>query len=81
MEFTYSDLLELTGQLENSSRASLSFLEGLEDKRRDLIIPGAILFAEICSVFKSQSIQTSSVSLRDGILLDFFDGRGGEAAS
>ncbi|MEO0337519.1 MAG: hypothetical protein AAF202_14080, partial [Pseudomonadota bacterium] len=69
MEFTFSELRQLSAELEISTRASLSFLEGLEAKRRDLILPGTLLLEEICSVLRSKSLQTSPCSLRDGIVL------------
>jgi exopolyphosphatase/guanosine-5'-triphosphate,3'-diphosphate pyrophosphatase len=79
MEFTFSDLRQLAGQLEVATRATLSFLEGLEAKRRDLIIPGTILLEEIAAVLHSKSLQTSSCSLRDGILLSQLETLGPEA--
>lgn len=70
MEFSYLELKEFNSKLETTTRAALSFTEGLEAKRRDIIIPGSILLEEICSRLKANSIQTSTSSLRDGILLE-----------
>ena len=69
MEFTFSELRELSKQLETASRATLSFLEGLEAKRRDMIIPGTILLEEIAAILHTKTLQTSFCSLRDGIIL------------
>lgn len=43
-------------------------IPGMEEKRADIILPGSILFHELCRVIGCQDVYVTDCSLRDGIL-------------
>jgi exopolyphosphatase/guanosine-5'-triphosphate,3'-diphosphate pyrophosphatase len=54
--------------MEGMSITDLLYIPGMEAKRADMILAGAILLEEIASAVGATKIQTTDYSLRDGIL-------------
>ncbi|MCB0351301.1 MAG: hypothetical protein KDD38_08975 [Bdellovibrionales bacterium] len=62
------DLTSLTAELQTMTRAELAAIPGLEPKRVDLILTGAILLEEIMFALGVRYVAVTEFSLRDGIL-------------
>ena len=54
------------------TKAQLLALPGLEPKRADLILAGAILLEELMYAMKLRKIAPTDFALRDGILVEAF---------
>ncbi len=61
------DLVELLRPL---TTAQLLNVKGLESRRADMILGGAVLFREITQVLRAKTFSVSKYSLRDGILIE-----------
>lgn len=66
--FLTSDLSGIVKKISVMSPDRLHKVPGMEPKRVDLIIPGAIIFDEILKTFGIKKIYTTPFTLRDGIL-------------
>jgi exopolyphosphatase/guanosine-5'-triphosphate,3'-diphosphate pyrophosphatase len=64
-----TELAALVAEMTVMTRAQLMKLPGLEPKRIDLILAGAVLLEEILFAMKVRKMQVSEYALRDGILL------------
>ena len=63
-----ADLSAIVSEMQTMTRRQLLKLPGLESKRVDLILPGAILLEEIMLAFNIQTLYVTDIALRDGIL-------------
>lgn len=63
-----SDVAALMSEMQVMSRDEIKKIPGLEPKRTDLILPGAILFEEILYALGAERAIVSDYALRDGIL-------------
>ncbi len=63
-----SELKKLVKQLSKLDTTELLDLPGMEARRVDMILAGAILLEEFMSALRSKQIRTTTYSLRDGIL-------------
>jgi len=61
-------LRKLVKMMSHSSKAQLLEIPGMEIKRADIILSGAILLEECMDAFKATEVITTNYSLRDGIL-------------
>ena len=64
------DLKKLVGQMKTKTAGELLSMRGMEPKRVDLILAGAILLDEVSDLLKAKTIRTTEFALRDGILVD-----------
>jgi len=64
-----SDLSGLISEMQTMSREQLKRLPGLEPKRVDLILAGAILLEEILFALNLKQVYVTDFALRDGILV------------
>jgi exopolyphosphatase/guanosine-5'-triphosphate,3'-diphosphate pyrophosphatase len=65
-----SELSKLVKQMSSMSKDELLSVPGMEPKRIDIILSGAILLEECMNVLDSKVVYPTSFSLRDGILLE-----------
>lgn len=65
-----ADISALISEIQTMSREQLKRLPGLEPKRVDLILSGAILLEEIMLALDVRTLETTDVALRDGILVE-----------
>ncbi len=63
-----ADLSAIISEMQTMTRRQLLKLPGLELKRVDLILPGAILLEEIMLAFNIRTLYVTDIALRDGIL-------------
>ncbi len=63
-----SDLSALISEMQTMTRSQLLKLPGLEPRRLDLILPGAILLEEVMLALNMRSVLVTDIALRDGIL-------------
>ena len=63
--------------LERKHAADRAGIAGLDDERRDIIVGGAILLAEIVDLLSIERIVVSEAALREGILVDRVAARNG----
>ena len=63
--------------LERKHAADRAGIAGLDDDRRDIIVGGAILLAEIVDLLSIERIVVSEAALREGILVDRVAARNG----
>lgn len=68
-QFTRSALRELVETMATMTPRELLLLPGMEKRRLDIIVTGAVLLLELMNHLKLDSIRTSSFGLRDGMLL------------
>ncbi len=66
------ELSALVSEMTTMTKAQLLALPGLEPKRADLILAGAILLEELMYAMKLRKIATTDFALRDGILVEAF---------
>lgn len=59
---------KLIRRMSGMNLSELKEVPGMEDKRVDIILAGAVLLEEIADVFRMKKIYTSEYSLRDGLL-------------
>lgn len=71
LKFTRSELKALVEKMLPMSRLELLRLPGMERRRLDIILTGAILLLEILEYLDVTKVQTTNHALRDGILLEF----------
>jgi exopolyphosphatase/guanosine-5'-triphosphate,3'-diphosphate pyrophosphatase len=62
------DLSKLVKAMSTMTHSELLSIPGIEPKRVDMILSGAILLEECMEVFDANSVMTTNYSLRDGIL-------------
>jgi exopolyphosphatase/pppGpp-phosphohydrolase len=51
-------------------RVRLLHLPGMDDKRVDLILPGALILDEVCQALGVQKVRSTEATLRDGLLAE-----------
>jgi exopolyphosphatase/guanosine-5'-triphosphate,3'-diphosphate pyrophosphatase len=66
--FSRSDLKDLVREMEEMTLEDLLSIPGMEARRADMILAGAVLLEEIASAMGATKIQATDYSLRDGIL-------------
>ena len=71
LKFTRAELKGLVERMLPMSRVQLLRLPGMERRRLDIILTGAILLLEILEFLDVAKVQTTNHALRDGILLGF----------
>ena len=69
-KFSKAQLSKLVEQMSRMSTLELLELPGMEPKRVDMILAGAILFEECLSAVGAREFKTTEFSLRDGILAE-----------
>ena len=67
--FRRRDLSALVAEMRVLNQRELANLPGMEPKRVDLILAGAILFEEILFCLKAEKFFVTDLALRDGLLL------------
>jgi exopolyphosphatase/guanosine-5'-triphosphate,3'-diphosphate pyrophosphatase len=70
LAFAAKDLSRVVGRIKDLTTAELLAMNGMEPKRVDLILAGAILLDEIAQLLQARSVHTTEFALRDGILED-----------
>jgi exopolyphosphatase / guanosine-5'-triphosphate,3'-diphosphate pyrophosphatase len=68
--FSTKDLSRTVQLIEDKTTEELLSLKGMEPKRVDLILAGAILLDEIAQLLGTKEIRSTEFALRDGILVD-----------
>ncbi len=68
--FSQKQLSELVEELQLKPQSQYGQIRGLELKRRDLILPGAVLLEEILLQLKISKVETTEFSLREGLLIE-----------
>jgi exopolyphosphatase/guanosine-5'-triphosphate,3'-diphosphate pyrophosphatase len=68
LPFTAHFLTELVGRMERMGRVQLLHLPGMDEKRVDLILPGALILDEVCQALGAHKVRSTEASLRDGLL-------------
>ena len=66
--FSVKDLSELVAELSRMNASELLDVPGMEAKRVDMIVAGAVLLEEIARALGAKKILSTDFSLRDGIL-------------
>ncbi|MBU6153142.1 MAG: Ppx/GppA family phosphatase [Bdellovibrionales bacterium] len=70
LPFESKHLSKVVEQIKNKTTAELLAMNGMEPKRVDLILAGAILLDELAQMLKAKTIRSTEFALRDGILED-----------
>ncbi len=70
-EFTKKEFTELKEEIVNANRSKREKIQGLDEKRVDLIQAGVVLVEEILQTFGAKAIRISSQALREGILIRY----------
>lgn len=68
LPFTDHFLSDLVAQIGRMDRVQLLHLPGMDDKRVDLILPGALILDEACKVLGAHKVRATEATLRDGLL-------------
>lgn len=68
--FPRKELAKLVQALKTKTPAELLMMKGMEPKRVDLILAGAILMDELGQLLGAKEIRPTEFALRDGILVD-----------
>lgn len=68
--FQRKELSKTVDLIKGKTTAELVSLRGMEPKRVDLILAGAVLLDELAELLGAKEIRTTEFSLRDGILVD-----------
>jgi exopolyphosphatase/guanosine-5'-triphosphate,3'-diphosphate pyrophosphatase len=68
--FTLHFLRELSSRMERLDRTTLMHLPGMDAKRSDLILAGALVLEEACLALGATRIRATEATLRDGLLQD-----------
>jgi len=76
--FSVRELDELTIELSQMTQDELLNLPGLESKRTDLILAGALLLKQVAEYFGNKKIQITEYSLRDGIIDTVIESKKGQ---
>lgn len=79
--FTADDVHTLADELASSSAKQRGNRSGLDEKRVDIIVAGAILLDEILSAFDIAEVTVSDYALREGVLFDRFGRAAGQELS
>lgn len=79
--FTASELRDLVDELTSRTTEERLALSGLDEKRVDIIVAGAILLDEIFRAFSIEEMTISDYALREGVLFDRFGGAVGDELS
>ena len=75
LPFTDHFLTELSARLERMDRVALLHLPGMDEKRADLILPGALILDEVCAGLGVHKIRATEATLRDGLLAEQLDAK------
>lgn len=75
VKFTADEMSEVVDRVVSSKDRTR--LDGLEDKRADIILGGAILLDEVFAVFELDAMTISDNALREGVLFDRFADQSG----
>jgi exopolyphosphatase/guanosine-5'-triphosphate,3'-diphosphate pyrophosphatase len=67
-EFRRDDLSDLVDEMSSMTTTELLGIDGIESKRVDMILAGAVLFEEIMYALSARKATPTEFSLRDGIL-------------
>ena len=70
LPFEAKNLSKVVDQIKTKSTAELLAMNGMEPKRVDLILAGAILLDELSQMVRAKTIRSTEFALRDGILED-----------
>ena len=70
--FTAGELADVVDQVTSKTTAERKKIDGLDAKRIDIIVAGAILLDEICRAFDLPGFTISEYALREGVLFDRF---------
>ncbi len=71
LSFTAKELRSLTGDLTDASTPARRLgIEGLEERRADIIVGGALLLAETFKLLGVKRMEVSDYALREGILFE-----------
>lgn len=62
------DLKSLVKEMATMNRSDLMRISGMEARRVDMILAGAILLEECMNAFRAEKVEATEFSLRDGIL-------------
>jgi exopolyphosphatase/guanosine-5'-triphosphate,3'-diphosphate pyrophosphatase len=68
--FTLHVLSDLIRQMERLDRLGLLHIPGMDEKRVDLMLAGALVLEEACLALGAVRIRATAASLRDGLLLE-----------
>lgn len=68
-----SDISRLRKELSRSTRAKRLAMRGLDSKRADLIVAGAVVADRILAAVDATTVTSCTWALREGVLLDFID--------
>ena len=79
--FGAAELRELVDELTSRSTVQRLELPGLDAKRVDIIVAGALLLDEIFQAFSIEEMTISEYALREGVLFDRFGGDAGRELS
>ena len=71
LSFKQKELSALIKLMTPMTRKTLLMLDGMESKRVDLILAGAVLLDELVQLLGSKKVIHSKFSLRDGMFLEF----------
>lgn len=72
--FSSTELADIVDELVERDSDERRTLPGLDDKRVDIIVAGAILLDEIFRAFSIEEMTISEYALREGVLFDRFGG-------
>jgi exopolyphosphatase/guanosine-5'-triphosphate,3'-diphosphate pyrophosphatase len=72
---TAAALADVEERLARMNRASRARLPGLEPKRADTIVPGAVALRTILELTGATEAEVCNAALREGMLIDYLDGR------
>ncbi|MGZ3662043.1 MAG: Ppx/GppA phosphatase family protein [Bdellovibrionota bacterium] len=67
-DYSVKDLSEIVKEMSRMTTTQLLEIPGMESKRVDMILSGAILLEEIAKALEAKKIKASEFSLRDGIM-------------
>jgi exopolyphosphatase/guanosine-5'-triphosphate,3'-diphosphate pyrophosphatase len=70
LPFESKNLAKVVDQIKSKTTAELLAMNGMEPKRVDLILAGAVLLDELSQILRSKTIRSTEFALRDGILED-----------
>ncbi len=79
--FSAAEVSSVAEIVVSASTAERGKIAGLDSKRVDIIVAGAILLDEICSSFQVKEMTVSSYALREGLLFDRFGPAAGDELS
>ncbi len=63
-----NDLRDLNSEMSTMTPSELAMMPGMNERRLDLIVPGAILLEELMNYLHVSTVQHTSYALRDGLL-------------